>query len=64
MATCSVENCIEPPNDFVRIALTATPGSITVEVLMCELHITSMELANNGQYIFIRKRIKEDGFLH
>jgi len=64
MATCAEEACIEDKNlDYVRFALNAVNGSMVVEVLLCELHIATMEMSNQGQYIFLRKRLREDGFL-
>lgn len=63
MANCVEENCTHPPADFIRLALQAPNGSMTVEVLLCELHIATLELANSGQYLFVRKRLREDGFL-
>lgn len=64
MASCAEENCIEDKKlDYVRFALNAVNGSMVVEVLLCELHIATLELSNQGQYIFLRKRVRADGYL-
>ena len=61
MASCAEQHCTEQPRDYVRFALsTELGGSMTVEVLLCELHIASAELANKGNYLFIRPRQRLD----
>lgn len=60
MASCAEQHCSETPKDYVRFALSTEFGSMTVEVLLCELHIASAELANKGTYLFIRPRERLD----
>lgn len=64
MASCSEDACIETQGlDYAKFALNAVNGSMVVEVLLCPLHIATLEMGPSGQYIFIRKRLREDGFL-
>jgi hypothetical protein len=61
MASCAEQDCLEPPLDYVRIAMSTASGSVmTVECLLCELHIATMEMANMGTYMFIRPRNRLD----
>lgn len=60
MATCSEQACTEVPNDYVRIALTTPTGAMTVEVLLCTLHIATMELGNTGSFLYVRPRHRLD----
>lgn len=62
LKSCNEETCTHPPADFARIALNAANGSCVVEVLLCELHLATLELSNSGQYLFLRARTREDGF--
>lgn len=59
-ASCAEEHCTEKPSDFVRFALSTEFGTMTVEVLLCEMHIASAEMANKGTYLFIRPRNRLD----
>ena len=60
MASCAEQNCTEQPNDYVRIAMSTPTGTMTVEVLLCLLHIATMEMQNKGDYLFIRPRHRLD----
>lgn len=60
MASCAEQSCTEKPHDYVRIAMTTPTGAMTVEVLLCELHIATMEMGNNGSFIYIRPRNRLD----
>ncbi len=59
-ATCNEETCTERPKDFVRIAMTTVLGAMTVEVLLCEMHIATMEMQNHGQFLYVRPRERLD----
>lgn len=58
--TCYEQDCQEKPLDFVRLALQAPMGSMTVEVLLCQMHIANLEMMNNGTYLYIRPRERLD----
>lgn len=58
--SCNEEHCTEAPRDYVRIAMTTPTGAMTVEVLLCDLHIATMEMQNKGTYLFIRPRHRAD----
>lgn len=58
--TCGEERCTETPLDYVRIAMTTPTGAMTVEVLLCSLHIATMEMQNKGSYLYIRPRHRLD----
>ena len=61
MATsCAEQTCTETPLDYVRIAMSTPTGAMTVEVLLCSLHISTMEMQNKGEYLFIRPRHRLD----
>lgn len=58
--TCAEEHCSETPLDYVRIAMTTPTGAMTVEVLLCSLHISTMEMQNKGSYLYVRPRHRLD----
>ena len=58
--TPAEQSCTEAPADFVRIAMTTPTGAMTVEVLLCTLHIATMELGNSGSFLYIRPRHRAD----
>lgn len=59
---CAEENCLEGVKDFTRVALQAANGSMVVDVMLCELHIATLELSPSGSFLFLRQRTREDGF--
>lgn len=60
MASCAEQHCTESPKDYVRIAMTTPTGTMTVECLLCDLHIATLELSNHGTFMFIRPRNRAD----
>lgn len=58
--TCYEQDCQEKPLDFVRLALQAPMGAMTVEVLLCQMHIANLEMMNSGTYLYIRPRERLD----
>jgi len=58
--SCAEQSCTEKPNDYVRIAMTTPTGAMTVEVLLCTLHISTMEMQNKGTYLYVRPRHRLD----
>jgi hypothetical protein len=62
MATfsCAEQDCTEDPVDYVRVALTTPTGAMTIECLLCSMHIGSLELGNHGTFLYIRPRNRLD----
>lgn len=60
MASCAEQHCTETPKDYVRIAMTTPVGAMTVEVLLCEMHIVTMEMQNHGTFMYVRPRERLD----
>lgn len=53
---CSAETCERPGHDFVKIACnTAMTGTMVVEVLLCELCITTLEMGPQGTFLYVRR---------
>lgn len=53
--SCSEESCTHPPSDYARLTLSAPAGNMQVEVLLCELHLATLEMATSGKYLLLRK---------
>lgn len=60
MPSCAEQSCITTPSDYGRIAMTTMTGTMTVEVLLCELHLLAMEMQNTGQFLYVRPRGRLD----
>jgi hypothetical protein len=59
-ASCAEQDCTEPPADYVRLALQTPIGAMTVECLLCTMHISTLEIGKSGQFLFIRPRERLD----
>ena len=52
---CVSDSCDRPGFDYAVLALTTLSGSMRVEVLLCELCLSSLEMLNNGSYMLLRR---------
>lgn len=52
---CASENCTNTPRDYVRVTLSTMSGAMTVEVLLCDLCLATLEMLNHGQYMLLRR---------